>query len=133
MLVNKLKTASGRPLLRENEENPQKVFIALHKHEKTSMHAEHTSQELMSKIKALDLSKWSGTYVAFLFHWSAQMYALCELLFQQEDAPKDKTKKTMLRDAVSKVGVMAAVTTQEAIQVASGQVAWTYNVYYEKG
>ena len=39
------------------------IFIALHKHEKTSMHAEHTSQEQMSRVKALDLSKWSGTYV----------------------------------------------------------------------
>ena len=131
MLVLKVKTASGRQFLREHDGNPQAVFFALHKHEKTSMHAEHTSQELMNRVKALDLSKWSGTYVEFLQNWSTQMFNLCELLHQQEDEPKEKTKKVMLRDAVAKVTVMAAVTTQESIQVASGQVAWTYNIYYD--
>ena len=84
----------------------------------------------MAKVKAFDLSKWSGTYVVFFQHWSSQMYALCELLSQQDDEPKEKTKMVMLRDAVAKVNVMAAITTQESIQMASGQDPWTYTTYY---
>ena len=56
------------------------------------------------------------------------MFNLCELLHQHDDEPKEKTKKVMLRDAVAKVTVMAAVTTQEAIQVLESLVAYLGDV-----
>ena len=133
VLVNKLKTPNGRQLIREHQEqrDSQKVFTALHEYEKLSLHAEHSSDALQEKLKALDLSKWPGTYVSFLQHWHTSIYQWIEMAAGHQVLPNDKEKKKLLRTAVCKISVMANIATQETIVIAQNNPPWTYNMYFD--
>ena len=74
ILVNTVKTATGKQLIREHDEDPQMVFAKLHQEHKISQKAEFTAVDLHDTIKAFSISKWTGSYVSFLEHWSTQLY-----------------------------------------------------------
>jgi hypothetical protein len=92
--VNTIKTAKGKHLIRENDEDPQKVFALLHSQLKESQLAEYSADDIEDKLKALSLTKWTGTYVSFLDHFSTQLFLWCELVAGSTSSkPQDIEKR----------------------------------------
>jgi hypothetical protein len=131
IIVNTVKTPTGKQLIREHDGDAQTIFSKLHHELKSSQKAEFSADDLHDKIKALSLSKWTGTFVSFLEHWSAQLFLWCELVAGTRADPDDGEKKKMLKASVSSIPVMASIATQEVIDIAKGHIKWTYNVYYD--
>ena len=131
IVVNTIKTASGKQLIRQHDGDAQMVFAKLHNELKESQKAEFSGDDLHDKIKELSISKWTGTYVSFLEHWSTQLFLWCELVAGTRSEPKENEKKKMLKTSVSTISVMASIATQEAIDIAKGYKKWTYDAYYD--
>ena len=131
IVVNTVKTPTGKQLIREHDGDAQTIFAKLHQELKTSQKAEHSADDLHDKIKALSLSKWPSTYVSFLENFASQLFLWCELVAGTRADPDDGEKKKMLKTAVSSVPVMASIATQEGIDIAKGRVKWMYNVYFD--
>jgi hypothetical protein len=77
IVVNTVKTPTGKQLIREYDGDAQTIFAKLHHELKSSQKAEFSADDLHDKIKALSLSKWTGTFVSFLEHWSSQLFLWC--------------------------------------------------------
>ena len=114
IIVNTVKTSTGKQLIREHDGDAQMVFAKLHQELKESQKAEFSADDLHDKIKALSIGKWTGTYVSFLEHWSSQLFLWCELVAGTRADPEDIEKKKMLKTSVSTVE-MASIATQELL------------------
>jgi hypothetical protein len=130
IVVNTVKTSSGKQFIRQHDKDPQTVFAKLHQELKQSQKAEHSADDLYDTIKALSLNTWQGSYVSFLEHWSSQLYVWCELVAGTRTEPEDTEKKKMLKTSVSTASVMASIGNQETIEIAKGYDKWTYDHYY---
>jgi hypothetical protein len=122
IVVYTVKTATGKQLIREHNEDPQTIFAKLHQELKQSQKAEFSADDLHDTIKALAINKWTGSYVSFLEHWSTQLFLWCELVTGTREEPADIEKKKMLKTSVSTAAVMASIATQETIDIAKGQI-----------
>ena len=131
IVVNTIKTANGKQLIRQYDGDAQMVFAKLHQELKESQKAEFSADDLHDKIKALSISKWLGTYVSFLEHWSTQLFLWSELVAGIQSEPQDIEKKKMLKTSVGTAAIMASIATQETIGIAQGGNKWTYDVYYD--
>ena len=120
IVVNTVKIANGKQLIRQHDRDAQMVFAKLHQELKESHKAEFSADDLHDKIKDLSMSKWTGTYVSFLEHWSTQLFLLCKLVAGTRTQPKDIEKKKMLKTSVATAAVMASIATQEVIDIANG-------------
>jgi hypothetical protein len=131
IVVNTVKTATGKQLIRQHDGDAQLVFAKHHQELKESQKAEFSADDLHDKIKDLVIDKWTGTYVSIHEHWITQLFLCCELVVGTRAYPEDVEMKKMLKTSVSTAAVMASIATQGTIDVAKGYVKWTYDVYYD--
>jgi hypothetical protein len=131
IVVNTVKTATGKQLICQHDGNAQSVFAKHHQELKESQKAEFSADDLHDKIKDLAIGKWTGTYVSIHEHWSTQLFLWCELVAGTRAYPEDVEEKKMLKTSVSTAAVMASIATQETIDVAKEYVKRTYDVYYD--
>ena len=97
IVVNTVRTATGKQLICQHDGDAPLVFAMLHHELKESQKADFGADDLHDTIKALAINKWTGTYVSFLEHWSTQLFQWCELVAGTIIEPEDFEKKKILR------------------------------------
>ena len=135
VLVNKVKTATGQMFIRKHDRDAQTIFKLLAYEQTASIKAEFNADDLRTKIDALDIGSWKGTYATFLEHWEKQIHLYDQLTINKAEETgfvplTEAEKKRMLCKALSASGVMVKLTTDENIDKAKNHPQWSYLFYF---
>ena len=131
MLNRTVQTDEGKAYVRQHERdfNASEVYRKLLDFATTSTAAELNKDSLIKYLTTIKLdSRWSGTTVGFILHWSEQMRLLDDMSLMEEQFTPP-VRKRMLETAVENIPELANVKEIDTNCIVIGGTPLTFDQY----